>query len=54
MILSNEQITKALIRLYGGAGWSASLLFANPEDSFFSSRGPIKIMMDVNYKTLDI
>ena len=29
MILSNKRITKALIRLRGCAGWSASLLFTN-------------------------
>ena len=34
MILSNTQITKALIRLCGYAGKSAPLLFANPEDRF--------------------
>ena len=32
MILSNKRITKVLIRLRGCAGWSAPLLFANPED----------------------
>ena len=26
--------TKALISLHGGVGWSASLLFRNPEDRF--------------------
>ena len=35
MILSNyKRITNALIKLYRCAGWSASLLFANPEDRF--------------------
>ena len=34
MILSNKRITKVLIRLRGFAGWSAPLLFANPEDRF--------------------
>ena len=34
MILSNKQITEALIRLHECAGWSASLLFANSEDRF--------------------
>ena len=29
MILSNKQITKALIRMCGCAGWSAPLLFTN-------------------------
>ena len=34
MILSNERITKVLIRLRRCADWSAPLLFANPEDRF--------------------
>ena len=34
MILSKKRITKALIRLRGCAGWSAPVLFANPEDRF--------------------
>ena len=34
MILPKKRITKALIRLHGYAGWSAPLLFANPEDRF--------------------
>ena len=34
MILSNKRITKALIRLRVCAGWSAPVLFANPEDRF--------------------
>ena len=29
LVLSKKQITKALIRLRGCAGWSAPLLFAN-------------------------
>ena len=33
MVLSKKRITKALIRLRGCAGWSAPMLFANPEDS---------------------
>ena len=32
MILSKKQTTKALVSLHGCAGWSAPLLFANPED----------------------
>ena len=40
MILSNKQITKALISLRGWAGWSAPLLFANPRKQVFSQRGP--------------
>ena len=31
MILSKKRITKALISLREGAGWSALLLFANPD-----------------------
>ena len=34
MILYNKQTLKVLIRLSGCAGWSAPLLFANPEDRF--------------------
>ena len=34
IILSKKQITKALTRLRGCAGWSTPLLFANPEDRF--------------------
>ena len=40
MILSNKLMSKALIRLGGCAGWSASLLFANPERQVYSRRGP--------------
>ena len=35
MILSETQITKALISLRGWAGWSAPVLVANPEDRFY-------------------
>ena len=41
MVLSKKRITKALIRLHGCAGWSAPVLFANPEDRF--SRGEAQI-----------
>ena len=34
MKLSKKRITKALIRLHGCEGWSAPVLFANPEDRF--------------------
>ena len=34
MILSNKQISKALIRLPERAGWSSPLLLANPKDRF--------------------
>ena len=40
MILSNERLTKALIRLCGCAGWSAPLLFTNPLGSIFF---PLKV-----------
>ena len=36
MILSNKQITKALIRLRGYAGWSAPSFFTNPRRQVFS------------------
>ena len=36
MILSNKRITKALIRLRRCAGWSAPVLFVNPQDRFSS------------------
>ena len=41
MILSKKQITKALFRLRGCAGWSAPVLFANPQRQVFLRRGPI-------------
>ena len=34
MLLSEKQITKALINPRGCAGWSVPLLFANPKDIF--------------------
>ena len=34
MVLSKTQITKVLIRLRGCAGWSAPVLFANPQNRF--------------------
>ena len=43
MILSKKGITKALISLGGCPGWSAPLLFANPQGQIFSRRGPIKV-----------
>ena len=45
MVLSKKQITKALIRLRGWAGWSAPVLFANPQRQVFSHRGPIKAIL---------
>ena len=40
MILSNNQITKVLIRLRRRAGWSAHLFLANLRRQVFSHRGP--------------
>ena len=40
MILSKKRITYALIRLRGCAGWSAPVLFANPQRQVFSRPGP--------------
>ena len=37
-----KQITKALIRLRGCAGWLAHVLFANPRRQGFSRRDPSK------------
>ena len=48
MVLYNTQITKALIRLRGCAGWSAPVLFANPQRQVFSRRGPIRMMWFFN------
>ena len=36
MVLSKKRITKALIRLGECAGWSAPVLFANPQRQVFS------------------
>ena len=44
MIFSNKRITKAVIRLRGGAGWSAPVLFANPEDRFSRDEAQFKIL----------
>ena len=41
MELSKKRMTKALIRLRGCAGWSAPVLFENPQRQVFSRRGPI-------------
>ena len=41
MVLFNQRITKALIRLYGCKGWSAHLLFENLRRQVFSGRGPV-------------
>ena len=51
MILSNKQITKALIRLPGCAGWSAHVLFANHRRQVFSRRGPYYLLLE--YKKVD-
>ena len=43
MILFKKQITKALIRLRGCAGWSAPVLFANHRRQIFLRRGPYSL-----------
>ena len=48
MVLYNTQITKALIRLRGCAGWSVPVLFANPQRQVFSRQGPIRMMWFFN------
>ena len=40
MILSKKANNKGAESLYGCAGWSAPLLFANPRRQVFSRRGP--------------
>ena len=52
MVLSSKRITKALVRLRAYAGWSASLLFANPQRQVFSHRGPY--MIDYGIEEQDI
>ena len=47
MILSNKQITKALISLCECAGWYGPLLFANPRRQVFSRGGPYVLMKKV-------
>ena len=46
-ILSKKRITKALISLRECAGWSATLLFANPRRQVFSRRGPFGSVLDL-------
>ena len=43
MIFSKTRITRALIRLRVRTGWSAPMLFANPEDRY--SRDKAQIML---------
>ena len=43
MELSKKRITKALISLRGCAGWSAPLLFANPQRQVFSRPDPYNL-----------
>ena len=40
MVLSKKRITEVLIRLRGCAGWSAPVLFADPDRHVFLRRGP--------------
>ena len=46
MILSKKRITKALIRLRVCAGWSAPVLFANPQRQVFLLQGPYHVCSD--------
>ena len=46
MILSKKQITWALISLCGCTGWSAPLLFANSEDSYYGVEAQIIVWID--------
>ena len=41
---SKKRITKALISLRESAGWSAPLLFANPEDRFFLAEARLTVL----------
>ena len=43
MVLSKKRITKVLIRLRGCAGWSAPVLFANPERQVFLRQAHLKM-----------
>ena len=43
IILSTKQITKALIRLRGCAGWSTPLLFTDPQRQVFWPRDPYNL-----------
>ena len=43
MPLSENRITKALIRLGGCPGWSAPVVLANPQRQVFLRRGPFVI-----------
>ena len=40
MLLCSKQVTKALTRLRGCAGWCVHLLFAHPRRQVFSRQGP--------------
>ena len=54
MTLSNNQITKALIRLRGCAGWSAPLLFANPRIQVISRHSPYNIALLQGHDQTDL
>ena len=53
MILSKQRITKALISLRGSTGWSAPLLFANPEDRFSSVKAHMQLQQPLHFTTAD-
>ena len=42
-LVSKKRITKALIKLRGCAGWSAPVLFANPEERFSRAEAHIRL-----------
>ena len=61
MVLSKKQITKALIRLPGSAGWSVPVLFVKPrrqvsrvEAHIVSPKFSIHGILVKNYRTLSI
>ena len=54
IIISNKGITKVLIRLCRCAGWSAPLLFANPEDSYSHVKAQVQVSMYVRTVKIQI
>ena len=53
MILLVKRITKALISQRGSAGWSAPLLFANPQDRFSRVDAHISYSSKVGYPSYE-
>ena len=52
MILSNKRIMKALIKQRVCPGWSAPLLFTNPEDRFSRAEAHIITLLLLNYPNI--